>query len=131
MCRYMLRRLLLIFPTLLGVAVLVFLLMRVVPGDIVEMRFAAGQFLKAGLVAKERARLGLDRPLWRQFLDWLWGIVRLDFGLSMWSGKPIAQEIALRLQLSLQLALMATVVAVLLAIPLGTLAALQIGRAHV
>jgi peptide/nickel transport system permease protein len=52
-------------------------------------------------------------------------MVRLDFGLSMWSGNPIAHEIALRLQLSLQLAVMATVVAVLLAIPLGTLAALR------
>ena len=125
MRRYILRRLLLMLPTLLGVAVLVFLLMRVVPGDIVEMRFAEGQFFNAELVAKERARLGLDRPLWRQFLDWLWGMVRLDFGLSMWSGNPIAHEIALRLQLSLQLAVMATVVAVLLAIPLGTLAALR------
>jgi len=125
MRRYILRRLLLMIPTLLGVAVLVFLLMRVVPGDIVEMRFAEGQFFNAELVAKERARLGLDHPLWRQFLDWLWGIVQLDFGLSMWSGNPIAHEIALRLQLALQLALMATVVAVLLAIPLGTLAALR------
>src|SRR5215510_3062713 len=74
MRRYILRRLLLIFPTLLGGAVLVFVLMRVVPGDIVEMRFAEGQFFNAELVAKERARLGLDRPLWRQFLDWLWGL---------------------------------------------------------
>jgi peptide/nickel transport system permease protein len=125
MRRYLLRRLLLMLPTLLGVAVLVFLLLRVVPGDIVEMRYAEGQFFTPELVAKERARLGLDRPLWRQFLDWLWGIVRLDFGLSMWSGNPITHEIALRLQLSLQLALMATGVAVLLAIPLGTLAALR------
>src|SRR4029450_553044 len=115
MPRYMLRRFLLMLPTLLGVAVLVFLLMRVVPGDIVEMRFAEGQFFNPELVAKERARLGLDRPLWRQFLDWLWGMVRLDFGLSMWSGNSIAREIALRLQLSLQLALIATVVCVLFA----------------
>src|SRR5262245_66520805 len=100
MCRYMLRRLLLIFPTLLGVAVLVFLLMRVVPGDIVEMRFAEGQFFNAELVAKERARLGLDRPLWRQFLDWRWGIVRRGFGLSMWSGNPTARQIRLRLRLA-------------------------------
>jgi peptide/nickel transport system permease protein len=125
MRRYILRRLLLMIPTLLGVAVLVFLLLRVVPGDIVEMRYAEGQFFNPELVAKERARLGLDRPLWRQFLDWLWGIVRLDFGLSMWSGKPIAHEIVIRFQLSLQLAVMATVVAILLAIPLGTLAALR------
>jgi peptide/nickel transport system permease protein len=125
MWRYVLRRLLLMLPTLLGVAVLVFVLMRVVPGDIVEMRYAEGQFFTPELVAKERARLGLDRPLWQQFLDWMWGIVRLDFGRSMWSGNPITREIALRLQLSLQLALMATVVAVLLAVPLGTLAALR------
>jgi len=125
MHRYIIRRLLLMIPTLLGVAVLVFLLMRVVPGDIVEMRFAEGQFFSPEQVAKERARFGLDRPFWRQFLDWIWGIVRLDFGVSMWSGNPIAQEIALRLQLSLQLAVMATLVAVFLAIPLGTLAALK------
>jgi len=125
MHRYILRRLFLVIPTFLGVAMLVFLLMRVIPGDIVEMRFAEGQFFNKDLVAKERARLGLDRPVWRQFIDWLWGVVRLDFGLSMWSGQPIAHEIAIRLQLSLQLALMATAVAVFLAIPLGTLAALK------
>jgi peptide/nickel transport system permease protein len=125
MHRYILRRLLLILPTFLGVATLVFLLMRVIPGDIVELRFAEGQFFNKDLVAKERARLGLDRPMWRQFIAWVWGIVRLDFGLSMWSGQPIAHEIAIRLQLSLQLAVMATVVAVFLAIPLGTLAALK------
>jgi peptide/nickel transport system permease protein len=125
MREYILQRLLLMIPTLLGVAVLVFILIRVIPGDIVELRFAEGQFFNPELVAKERARLGLDRPLWRQFLDWLWGIVRFDFGLSMWSGNPIAHEIAIRLPLSLQLAVMATVVAVFLAIPLGTLAALR------
>lgn len=125
MHRYILRRLLLMLPTLLGVAVIVFLLMRVIPGDIVEMRFAEGHFFDQELVEKERARLGLDRPLWAQFVDWMWGLARLDFGLSMWSGGPIRQEIAIRLQLSLQLAIMATVVAVLLAIPLGTLAALR------
>jgi peptide/nickel transport system permease protein len=125
MHRYILRRLLLMLPTFLGVAMLVFLLMRIIPGDIVELRFAEGQFFNQDLVAKERARLGLDRPVWRQFIAWVWGIVRLDFGLSMWSGQPIAHEIAIRLQLSLQLAVMATVVAVFLAIPLGTLAALK------
>jgi peptide/nickel transport system permease protein len=125
MRRYIIRRLVLMIPTLLGVAILVFLLMRVIPGDIVEMRFGEGQFFNPELVAKERARLGLDRPLGQQFLDWLGGIVRLDFGLSMWSGNPISHEIAIRLQLSLQLAVMATGVAILLAIPLGTLAALR------
>ena len=125
MSRYILHRLLLMVPTLLGVAALVFLLMRVIPGDIVETRLAEGRFFTAELVAKERARFGLDRPLWRQFMDWIWGIVRLDFGLSMWSGSPITHEIAIRLQLSLQLALMATALAISLAVPLGILAALH------
>src|SRR6266511_5251350 len=125
MHRYILRRLLLMLPTFLGVAMLVFLLMRVIPGDIVELRFAQGQFFNQHRVAKERDRLGLDRPVWRKFIDWVWGIVRLDFGLAMWSGQPIAHHIAIRLRLSLQLAVMATVVAVFLAIPLGTLAALK------
>ena len=126
MRKYILRRLLLMIPTLLGVAVLIFLLVRVVPGDIVEMRYAGqGAFVTKDLLEKERARLGLDKPIWGQFLDWMWGIVRFDFGSSMWTGAPITHEIAIRFQLSLQLALMATTVAVLLAIPLGTLAALR------
>jgi peptide/nickel transport system permease protein len=122
---YILHRLLLMLPTLLGVAVLTFLLLRVVPGDIVEMRFAEGHFYDRELVEKERARLGLDRPLWEQFLGWMWGLAHLDLGVSLWSGGSISREVAIRLQLSLQLASMATGVAVLLAIPLGTLAALR------
>lgn len=126
MRRYIVIRLLLMVPTLLGVAILVFLLMRVIPGDIVELKYAGvGAYVSKETLETERALLGLDKPLWQQFLVWMWGIVRLDFGTSMWTGRPITQEIAIRLQLSLQLAVMATVVAVLLAIPLGTLAALR------
>lgn len=126
MRRYIATRLLLMVPTLLGVAILIFILMRVVPGDIVELKYAGvGAYVSQETLDKERAILGLDKPLWQQFLGWMWGVVRLDFGTSMWTGRPITQEIAIRLQLSVQLALMATAVAVLLAIPLGTLAALK------
>src|SRR5579875_361023 len=124
MARYILTRLLLMIPTLVGVAVLTFLLLRVVPGDVVMLKYAGeGAFVPHETIEAERARLGLDQPLWRQFVDWMWGVVRFDFGLSMWTGRPIAHEIAIRLELSLQLAIMATLVAVLLALPLGTLAA--------
>jgi peptide/nickel transport system permease protein len=114
-------------PTLLGVVVLVFVLLRVIPGDVVEMRFQTGQnqFVDQQVMAAERAKLGLDKPVWQQFVDYLWGLVRLDLGRSMWTGSPISEEIKLRLALSLQLALMATVVATLLAIPLGIVAALR------
>jgi len=126
MQRYILRRFLLMIPTLFGVAVLVFLLLRVAPGDLVELKYAGvGAFVSEEAMDAERAQLGLDKPLWKQFIDWIWGIVRLDFGTSMWTGRPITYEIAIRLQLSLQLAIMATTVAILLSIPLGTIAALR------
>src|SRR4030067_676640 len=110
MRQYVLNRLLLMVPTLLGVAVLVFLMLRVAPGDIVELRYAGtGTYAPKEALDWERAQLGLDKPLWHQFVTWIWGLVRLDFGNSMWTGRPVVHEIAIRLELSLQLALMATI----------------------
>jgi peptide/nickel transport system permease protein len=125
--RYLAKRFLLMIPTLLGVAVLVFVLLRVLPGDVVEMRFASGQnqFVDQKMLDAERAKLGLDKPIWQQFVAYLTGLLRLDLGLSMWTGSPITEEIKLRFALSLQLALMATLVATVLAIPLGIVAALR------
>ena len=126
MLRYVLSRLALMIPTLLGVAVITFLIMRVVPGDVVTLRYAGeGAFVSKETLDAERVRLGLHLPLWRQFVDWMWGVVRLDFGVSMWTGRPIAHEIAIRLPLSLQLALRATVVGVVISVPLGLLAAIK------
>lgn len=114
------------FPTLFGVALLVFFLMRVVPGDVVALRFALeGSAVSQEFLAKERARLGLDKPIAHQFAEWMWGIVRFDFGKSMWTDNPVTEEIALRLHLSLQVAIMATIFATLLSVPLGILAALK------
>ena len=126
MIKYIVKRILLMIPTLLGVAVLIFFLMRVVPGDIVELRFMGDSaFASKDNLDKERARLGLDQPLWQQFVTWMTGIIRLDFGTSMWTGAPIIEEIKLRAALSFQLAVMATLIAVVLAIPMGVVAALK------
>jgi peptide/nickel transport system permease protein len=127
MTRYIAKRFFLMFPTLLGVIVLVFVLLRVVPGDVVEMRFASGQnqFVDQKMLDAERAKLGLDKPVWQQFVAYVVGLLRLDLGRSMWTGSPITEEIKLRFALSLQLALMATLVATVLAIPLGIVAALR------
>ncbi len=126
MLRYVLKRVLLMLPTLAGVAVLVFVLMRVLPGDVVELRFAGeSSFASKAALDLERRRLGLDAPLWRQFARWIGGLVRLDFGRSLWTGGPISREIALRFQLSLEVAVLATAVAVLLAVPLGLVAAVR------
>ena len=124
---YIFKRLLAMIPTLLGVAVLIFVLLRVVPGDVVEARYLAqgSQFQSQDLMNQERAKLGLDQPLWKQFTTWMAGIARLDFGLSMWTGSPITEEIKLRFALSLQLAIMASLLAQVLAIPLGILAAVK------
>ena len=126
MKKYLVKRFLLMFPTLLGVAMLIFFLIRIVPGDVVELRLAGdSNSVSEQTLKEERAKFGLDRPVWEQFVTWLWGAVRFDFGKSMWTGAPIYEEIKLRFALSLQLAIMATVVAVLLAIPLGVVSALK------
>ena len=124
---YLIRRLLLMGLTLFGMSVLIFVLLRIVPGDVVEARYLGqgSQFQSQELMNLERKKLGLDQPLWKQFTTWMAGLARLDFGLSMWTGAPITEEIKLRFALSLQLALMASLIAQLLAIPLGILAALK------
>lgn len=125
MLRYTINRVLLMIPTLLGVAVLVFFMLRVVPGDIVEVKLRGdGGNVTQEVVESERKRLGLDRPLITQFGEWMVNMAKGDLGISMWTERPVMEEISLRLELSMQVALMATIIAVLLAIPMGTMAAL-------
>ena len=121
MLRYTINRVLLTIPTLLGVAVLVFFMLRIVPGDIVEVKLRGD----GGSVTQEtievertaaRPRQAAARP---NSSDWMVGVATLDFGKSMWTERPVMEEIALRLELSLQVAIMATIIAVLFAIPLG------------
>jgi peptide/nickel transport system permease protein len=123
---YLAKRLLLIVPTLLGVASLVFVIMRVIPGDVALLILGgdSAQIDRAQLAAMHR-RLGLDQPLLVQFGTWLWGVLHFDFGLSLWTGRPVVEELLIRLPLSLELAVLATTVAVLLAIPFGMLAAVR------
>src|SRR5215207_81504 len=118
MTGYIATRLALMIPTLVGVAILTFLLLRVVPGDVVTLKYSGeGAFVPRETIEAERVRLGLDRPLPQQFVEWVLGVARLDFGLAMWTGRPIAEEIAIRLPLSVELAVLATLVAVALALP--------------
>src|ERR671931_825360 len=107
MRRYVAGRLLLMIPTLIGVAILTFVIMRAVPGDIVALRYA-GSPVPQSVIDQERHQLGLDKPMWAQFTDWMGDILRLDFGSSLWTGKPVVEEIAIRFPLSLELAIIAT-----------------------
>ncbi len=125
MLRYALGRIALMVPTLLGVALLTFIMIRVLPGDVVELKLRGdGGRATQEQIDLERTRLGLDKPLPQQFFVWLKGAATLDFGESMWTGRPVSQEIGIRIGLTLQVAVMAAVVAVMIAIPLGTLSAL-------
>ena len=123
MLRYIVHRMLLMIPTLFGVAVLVFFMLRMMPGDPLTMMFEGANVTK-DVIEAERVRLGLDKPVYVQFGKWLWAVVHGDFGYSIWTGKPVLYEIGIRLELSLQVAVMATILAILLALPLGTLSAI-------
>jgi peptide/nickel transport system permease protein len=126
MYRYIAKRVFLVIPTLLGAAVLVFVLMRLIPGDICVVRLGAGgATFDPRAVAACHHEIGLDQPLYMQFFNFVWGFCRLNFGISMWSGKPVTVEIAARLPISLEIALLATAVAISIAIPLGTISALK------
>jgi len=124
MRRYIVGRLLLMIPTLVGVAILTFVIMRAVPGDIVALRYA-GSSVPQDVIDQERHILGLDKPMWAQFVDWMTSISHLDLGQSLWTGHSVIDEVQVRVPLSIELAVLATLFAVLLAIPLGVVAAVK------
>jgi peptide/nickel transport system permease protein len=124
---YVAKRLMLIVPTLLGVASLVFVIMRVIPGDVTLLILGGDQAgrIDPAQIAAMKHQLGLDQPLLVQFGTWLWGVLHFDFGTSLWTGQPVLEELLIRLPLSLELALLASLVSVVIAIPLGMLAAVR------
>ncbi len=125
MLSYLIRRLILMIPTLVGVAVVTFFLIRVVPGDPVVVKLRAdGASVTEETIQAERKRLGLDKPLMVQFQDYMVGLATLDLGKSLWTENTVASEIAVRFPVSFQIAIMATIIAILLAVPLGTLSAI-------
>jgi peptide/nickel transport system permease protein len=124
MRRYIVGRLLLMIPTLIGVAILTFVIMRAVPGDIVALRYA-GSSVPQDIIDQERHILGLDKPMWAQFVDWMTSISRGDLGQSLWTGHSVIDEVQVRVPLSIELAVLATLFAVALAIPLGVVAAVK------
>ncbi len=124
MRRYVVGRLLLMIPTLIGVAILTFVIMRAVPGDIVALRYA-GSNVPQEIIDQERHILGLDKPMWAQFADWMTSISRFDLGQSLWTGHSVVEEVQVRMPLSIELAVLATLFAVALAIPLGVMAAVK------
>jgi peptide/nickel transport system permease protein len=122
---YVIRRLVMVIPTLVGVAIAVFFLIRVMPGDVVVVKLRAdGAAISEETIQAERKRLGLDKPLYAQFADYMVGLAHLDLGKSLWTGESVLKEIAIRMPVSFQIAIMSAIIAVSIAIPLGTISAL-------
>jgi peptide/nickel transport system permease protein len=115
-------------PILLGVSLVVFVIMRMVPGDVATM-ILMGPTGDVGArqedIAALRAKLGLDRPLAVQYLSWIGGLLTLDAGESLWSGRPIFEEVLERLPLTLELAALASAISVVIALTTGILSAVR------
>ena len=127
MARYLVRRLVLTIPVLLGVATLVFALIHLVPGDPAQAMLGEGASQEE--VQRLRTSLGLDRPLLTQYTAFLGGLVRGDLGTSFRYNTPVTTQITSRLGNTAKLALAAMAVAILFAVPLGIVAAVFRGRA--
>lgn len=128
MLKYIVRRLLLLIPVLLGVTFLTFAMIRLIPGDIVTRMMgvtAANNPHTRALVLHE---LGLDKPLLEQYVWWIGRLLRGDFGYSLLRHTPVIDEILRRFPISLELGALSMLIAMLIGIPLGVLSAVRRGR---
>ena len=126
MLRYCVSRLMAGIPTLILVSVFIFSLVHLTPGDPAVL--LAGDNATPAQVEAIRARLNLDLPLWQQFAIWFSDAIRLDLGVSIYSGKPVTTLIAQRIEPTLVLSFVTLVLTVLIAVPLGALAAWRANR---
>jgi peptide/nickel transport system permease protein len=128
MQEYILRRLLLMIPTVLGVTLLVFLMMRFIPGDPVSLLL--GDYYTAEAAAAIRQQYGLDHPLPMQYVRWLQQVVSGNWGYSIIAKRPIFQDLVRRLPITLELVVLSMGFALLIAIPAGIIAALRPNSWH-
>ena len=124
---YLARRLLATALTLLGVSLLVFGMVRLIPGTIVEQLLGQAAMGSPEVLASFRRFFGLDRPVYLQYVDWLGAVLRGDLGVSWLSGKPVLALFLERLPVSAELALLAVGWSLLLGVPLGTASAVWRG----
>ena len=128
MKKYILRRVLLFVPTLLGVALVIFILLRILPGD-VAVQILAGPNGEAEYTQEDvdnlRERLGLNDPIHIQFVNWIWDFARGDLGHSFATNRPVWGELKRQFPITLQLAILTAIVVTLIAIPIGIIAAVR------
>ena len=125
MAGYLIRRLLLMILTLFGISVIIFVLLRIVPGNIADILFDAAGMVSAAEKHKLETELGLDKPIIIQYVDWIGGLARGDLGYTYVSERPAVEEILPRLPVSAKLAGLALMFAVLFGVPLGVVSAVR------
>jgi peptide/nickel transport system permease protein len=125
MTNYILRRIAISIPTLIGVSLLIFIVMRILPGDPTSVMFSGESFAVLSEANKQRFReaLGLEKPLPMQYLSWMGDILRGDLGKSFFRESSVAEMVAVRAPISIQIALMAVFFSWIVGIPLGILCA--------
>jgi peptide/nickel transport system permease protein len=125
---YILKRGLLFVPTAVLLSLVVFIIMRLIPGDPAYLALAGaegvGQFTQQDL-DNMRARLGTDRPIYVQYGDWIWGMLHGDFGMSLYYETPVAEDLASKLPVTLELTVLGILLAVFAAVPLGVYSAVN------
>jgi peptide/nickel transport system permease protein len=109
--------------TVFLISTIIFFVIRIIPGD--PALVIAGMDASAADIAAIRARIGTDRPIMVQYFDWLWRVLRFDFGTSLTSGQPVTRLILERFPLTLSLALLGILIGILVAVPLGILSAVR------
>ena len=129
MNRVLLARLLDLVVVLFGVSIIVFLMIRLIPGDAVAIMLGANTEITPERMAELKSRVGLDRPIVEQYLLWAGAALRGDFGTSLWTGHPVATEIMTHLWPTLELTLLSLVIGAVLAVPVGCLMAQTRGGA--
>jgi peptide/nickel transport system permease protein len=125
---YIAKRCLLFIPTLLMATLMAFLLLRIIPGDPALVKLAGetgdSSFTQAELHDLQ-VKLGTDRPLYVQYGKWVWGMLRLDFGQSMFFEEPVAEDLAAKFPITLELTVLAMLIATVIAVPLGLVSAIK------
>ena len=122
---YLVRRFGLMLMTLFGISVIIFLLLRLTPGNIADILFDAGGFVDPADKARIEAHLGLDRPLPVQYFNWVGGLLHGDLGMSYQTERPAIEEIAPRIPITAKLAGLALTFSVLFGVPLGVISAVK------
>jgi peptide/nickel transport system permease protein len=122
---YVVRRFGLMLVTLFGISIIIFVLLRLTPGNIADILFDAGGFVDPADKARIEADLGLDRPIPVQYVVWIGGLLRGDLGMSYQTERPAIQEIAPRIPITARIAVLSLTFAVLLGVPMGVISAVR------